>query len=633
MRLRLKKAHTFRGAAMGWCGEREPQAWVLAFNGSPNLLPKLSNHRTIPYNLTLRPAPPHLPIMSVNGRPVMKLKLNTGGPMTTSQPPTPSEQTPGGTLKIKFKSTPSASATPVAESAPALTDTPKKKRQYTKKPKASKDEAAAKDSAAPTPKTKGKKRPAEDDAGGRPAKQPSTGGGLKIRLSSQTSITPLAEASPQASIAVTPASAKPPPLQRRTTIKLNTATKAAQSLPTPGIRIKAKGLPPKRPVGVGYDSEAEEIEDDPATEQQFVLRMAPGEDCDQLRTAVQEKKIGLKASEGGVDVHMKALDKEGRRTLVTIKGRPYAASLVDLPCIIEGMKSWDRKNWLKSGDIHQMLMVLGPCKDEKEALNYPLPPEVERETYQYPHGLTPPLRYVRKRRFRKRTDYRSMEAVEAAVEKLIEADERAASTGGDTKWELVDLNQRRREEEAAEEEEDAPYEEDYFGQNAMEPEIDDDFLQDFEAQLEQADEDMEPATTAATPLTETPVDSQNPHSAVFRKVQPHGALGTDSRASTPAAAETPAAGTTSADDDDDADEDDADDVMDDMDDDAMVARQQRQQEAEEIAELEREIEDVKKRLAETNNPLLKARLHKKVEDMMNDLKLKRGGDGGGDWEE
>jgi TATA-binding protein-associated factor Taf7 len=32
---------------------------------------------------------------------------------------------------------------------------------------------------------------------------------------------------------------------------------------------------------------------------------------------------------------------------------------VDLPCIVEGMKSWDRRGWYKSADICQMLLVLG----------------------------------------------------------------------------------------------------------------------------------------------------------------------------------------------------------------------------------------------------------------------------------
>ncbi|KAH9465278.1 hypothetical protein Pst134EA_013168 [Puccinia striiformis f. sp. tritici] len=43
----------------------------------------------------------------------------------------------------------------------------------------------------------------------------------------------------------------------------------------------------------------------------------------------------------------------------------------------------------------------------------------------YPHGLTPPLNHVRRRRFRKRLNKRTIETVERAVERLLEEDGRA----------------------------------------------------------------------------------------------------------------------------------------------------------------------------------------------------------------
>ncbi|OAV86150.1 hypothetical protein PTTG_30055 [Puccinia triticina 1-1 BBBD Race 1] len=43
----------------------------------------------------------------------------------------------------------------------------------------------------------------------------------------------------------------------------------------------------------------------------------------------------------------------------------------------------------------------------------------------YPHGLTPPLHHVQKRRFRKRLNKRTIETVERAVERLLEEDGRA----------------------------------------------------------------------------------------------------------------------------------------------------------------------------------------------------------------
>jgi len=40
----------------------------------------------------------------------------------------------------------------------------------------------------------------------------------------------------------------------------------------------------------------------------------------------------------------------------------------------------------------------------------------------WPHGLTPPLHHVRKRRFRKRVNRRTIESVEQEVERLLDED-------------------------------------------------------------------------------------------------------------------------------------------------------------------------------------------------------------------
>ena len=81
-----------------------------------------------------------------------------------------------------------------------------------------------------------------------------------------------------------------------------------------------------------------------------------------------------------------------------IRKNLYAARLVDLPTIIESSKTLDRKALYKSADICQMLIIGDPISHEETILAYP-----SRQTdYIYPHGITPPLRWVRKRRFRKR---------------------------------------------------------------------------------------------------------------------------------------------------------------------------------------------------------------------------------------
>ena len=71
--------------------------------------------------------------------------------------------------------------------------------------------------------------------------------------------------------------------------------------------------------------------------------MLPGSDCDYLRQMIAEKRVGLPRKEGGADVQMKFLQPEGRRAVVTVRGNHYAATITDLPTIIEGMKSWDKE--------------------------------------------------------------------------------------------------------------------------------------------------------------------------------------------------------------------------------------------------------------------------------------------------
>jgi len=79
--------------------------------------------------------------------------------------------------------------------------------------------------------------------------------------------------------------------------------------------------------------------------------MVPGEDCDFLRQAIENKEMGRET-----DVWMKF--KDDRRAVVSVRGRLYAAALVDLPCIIESSKTVDKKNIYKTADICQVCEYL-----------------------------------------------------------------------------------------------------------------------------------------------------------------------------------------------------------------------------------------------------------------------------------
>lgn len=116
------------------------------------------------------------------------------------------------------------------------------------------------------------------------------------------------------------------------------------------MKLKANGVRPKRrhfESGLGYDSEASDREEDPAIEEQFILRMKPGPDCDYLRQVIEARELNQTTN-----VWMKF--KDNRKAVVCVNGNLYAALLVDLPCIVESSKTMDKKTIFKTADISQV---------------------------------------------------------------------------------------------------------------------------------------------------------------------------------------------------------------------------------------------------------------------------------------
>ena len=399
---------------------------------------------------------------------------------------------------------------------------------------------------------------------------------------------------------------------------------------TPSLRLKARGKPPERPKGVGYDSEADDVEKDPTIEEEFVLRMIPGEDCDYLRWAIEEKKWGPK-SQDGADIRLKFLAQNGRRAVLSIRGHHYAACLVDLPCVIEAMKSWDRRGWWKSADICQILLVLGRITRDEEAESFQLPgKELDKVTWQYAHGLTPPMRWVRKRRFRKRVSNRTIEAVEEEVEKLLQADEESA---GQTRYEVLDYDRLSKEQERSMREEsegynlpdgtdtrgesemgdqDADGEADETGGYSEEADADDDGL---EAELEMAMMESDTEEVSAPPVsTATPV------------LVTASSL-TDNEAATPPMT-TPTREVT----DEESSGSEADASDDEIDEDAQEQQAETARQREEIADLESAIQNQSAELARIQNPILRSKVMKKIQSLQADLNLKRSAIGEGEEE-
>lgn len=552
--------------------------------------------------------------MSEPPKPVLKLKLPKPPPMDKSAQPPP--ETPSTSTKIKFKvKPPSNPSSQPSASAPDTVPPPPPKP----KPKASKK--SPKDKPVRASKPTSKKRALEasnlsdgddDDAENaiQPPKKKTT---IKLFSSKTPSITttgvPLSAGTPA------PHSAGP------SRIKLIGSTKGPK-------------LSTQKQRGSGYDSCASDAESDPAIEEDFILRMKPGDDCEYLRQAISEQRFGS-VKDGGADVGMHFLDKDGRRAVVKIRGNLYAATMVDLPCIIEGMKSWDKKGWYKSVDICQMLLVLGPIKSEVEALDYPLPTrDVDSKTWQYAHGLTPPMHRVRKRRFRKRISRSKIEAVESIVEELLrkdqEADEEAEKNGWPTSThQVLDPNRLTKERSvlSAPEstvvngDEDAEGEEDdtqqYYEDAGAEAPDDDDFAQEFElAMMEEADAENEIASAPTEAATST---SMQPDSGTFAP-SPASAI-----VATPAETTT-SKGATSGD-EESSDEDAESETAAEVDEDLLEQQQDLLRQREEIADLENAIQTQQAELERQQNHIFKRKLMAKIQSLKAELDLRKGAAG------
>ncbi|PWA34918.1 hypothetical protein CTI12_AA614530 [Artemisia annua] len=118
-------------------------------------------------------------------------------------------------------------------------------------------------------------------------------------------------------------------------------------------------------------------------EEQFILRVPPSvaERIERLlnESPSDDKSLDLSFSDNG------------RRGTFSIGDEQFPASLFDLPCIVESHKTYDDSVLIKTADVGQMIMV----RNEGD----PAPEVVE-----YRHGLTPPMRDARRRRFRREPD-------------------------------------------------------------------------------------------------------------------------------------------------------------------------------------------------------------------------------------
>lgn len=366
----------------------------------------------------------------------------------------------------------------------------------------------------------------------------------------------------------------------------------------PALIVKTRGKPPTHPPGDGYDSEASDRERDPAIEEQFILRMQPGEHCDYVRWAMENGKLGISPKQGGADIYIKFFEEETRRGIVTVKGQMFAAVMVDLPTITESLKTWDKKSFMKSADICQMLLVFKQVKDEAEARKVPLPGPVDTH-FKWPHGLTPPMHDAVNRRFAKTISRKEIEDKEAEVERLIQED-----TKGTTRWEWVDDRKQDADDDYDAADEDAEGEVDdsigYFNQAGEYAEDDN---MDLEADLEAAfaEGDVLVETPATNMDTVTPMMTQGNTPAVVQQSIEMDEL-----------------------EEDDEDDDDDDDDESDLDDDARAERSEHQAVLSMISDLEKQLKQRQEELGRTTNRILRDRIEKQIKQYKSEIELKKG---------
>ncbi|KAG6556196.1 hypothetical protein Mapa_002137 [Marchantia paleacea] len=120
-------------------------------------------------------------------------------------------------------------------------------------------------------------------------------------------------------------------------------------------------------------------------EEHFILRVPPSV-AERLNRVLNEDP--LSALDNSIDL---SFLEDGRTGSFVIGKESFPASLLDLPCVVESYKTYDDNVLIKTADIGQIIMVGEPN-------------EAAPEGPEYKHGLTPPMRDARRRRFRREPD-------------------------------------------------------------------------------------------------------------------------------------------------------------------------------------------------------------------------------------
>ncbi|TGZ69581.1 hypothetical protein CRM22_003666 [Opisthorchis felineus] len=175
-------------------------------------------------------------------------------------------------------------------------------------------------------------------------------------------------------------------------------------------------------------------------EQQFILRMTD-------LAAAENLAADIDAGVSFKDTFTLELKPDMRHGIVRYNNQVYEGRLMDLPCIIESLKTTDKRSFYKTADICQMMICTqgedsGPLRgtaayldDRTRSWKNVSDASRENREFQFLHGITPPLKNVLRRRFRKsrRKRFVDMPKIEKEVKQLLRADLQAVTV----KWEVI----------------------------------------------------------------------------------------------------------------------------------------------------------------------------------------------------
>jgi len=186
------------------------------------------------------------------------------------------------------------------------------------------------------------------------------------------------------------------------------------------------------------DSRIVSVEAPVELESQFILRLPPTPAAS-LRAAVRSGVMNLE------DRLFIQIDTDMRHATVQFDKWTLPAKLYDLPTIIESCKTLDRKIFYKTADICQIMIAHegDAAKSDEEVSPKKKDKDAKDKRYMYPHGITAPLKNVRKRRFRKtlKKKYVDLPDVEKEVKRLLRTDTEAISV----RFEVVNADDEKAE--------------------------------------------------------------------------------------------------------------------------------------------------------------------------------------------